>query len=281
MPSTIKGKLLLGWMSRNEAVRALNSCIFDRHLGERKAVALWKQYREKVEKLEPRIPAPLATLPLNEVEQHAAENHLTRLNGKFGAQVIKVHPGELILRQFHVVTERSEHYAAEMVDETCRINHCLGIGLNFNGQLVPRRVGANRITVDLPHYEYVVQPNASGFSIKERDRYITAVRTADNRLVLWGGYHRTYALLCQLAGEAAGGAPLLTVMTGIPEADEFFAKPSAVRDAVLGERPALLRDFLDENLFMAVNLRKRRAEARIEMIRPGTMRSGVFFINED
>lgn len=289
MPQTVKAKLLLGWMSRHEAMEALNSCVFNEHLSDKKAVALWKHYRDKVSALEPRIPAPLQEVALTATEQSAVEDHIRRINatpkGQFAPRVIKVHPGELIAKQFHVLTDRSEKYAQEMQNESNRINNCLGVGLQFNGQLVFRHVGRNRIDVDLPHPEYLVIPRQVGsqtqFEFQERDRYILAVRTAGDRLLLWGGYHRTYALLCHMAGDAAGVAPLLTVMTGIAEVESFLTRPSFVRETVLGDRPALLRDFLDEELFITVNLRKRRARGRVELVRPGKFRWKIDLVNDD
>jgi len=85
--------------------------------------------------------------------------------------------------------------------------------------------------------------------------------------------------LRQAGGDAAGAAPLVTVMSGIPEVAGFFgasSKRASVRDSVLGVRPALLRDFLDADLFILVDLRKKRAEGRIEQIRPNKFRAGVF-----
>jgi len=289
MPKTVKAKLLLGWMTQHEALEALDSCVFDEHLNRRKAVALWKEYKDRVLALEPRNPVHLPTIALTAGEQAAIDDHIRRINaspnGRFAPQVLKVDPGEMVAKQFHVLTDRSEQYAQEMRHESNRINYCLGVGLQFNGQLVFRQSGVNRIDVDLPHPEYIIIPSQAGlqtnFQFQERDRYILAVRTPGDRLLLWGGYHRTHAVLCHMAGEAAGVAPLLTVMTGIPEVELFFARPSPVRDSVLGDRPALLRDFLDENLFMTVNLRKRRARGRIEQLRPGKFRWKIELVNDD
>jgi hypothetical protein len=289
MPQTVRAKLLLGWMSQHEAIEALNGCVFDEHLSHKKAVSLWKHYRDKVANLAPRIPAPLPELALTEAEQLAAADHVRNINatpqGQFAPRVIKVHPGDLIAKQFHVLTDRSEQYAQEMQNEGNRINNCLGVGLRFKGQLDFRQVSPKRIDVDLPHPEYVVTPKQVGsqtqFEFQERDRYILAIRTPSCRLVLWGGYHRTHALLCHMGGDAAGVAPLLTVMTGIPEVENFLARPSFVRETVLGDRPALLRDFLDEELFMTVNLRKRRARGRVEQIRPGKFRWKIELVNDE
>ena len=290
MPQTVKAKFLLGWMSRHEAMEALNSCVFNQHLSDRKAIALWKHYRDRVANLEPRNPGPLPTLALTETELQAVANHIQNLhagpNGIYFSEMIKVHPGDLVARQFYVLTEKTAQYEQEMQDEQNRINKCLGVGMSFAGQLVQRLVTPRRIAVDLPHAEFVPIPinvvnHLAPFTFKERDRYVTAVRTNGNRVLLWGGYHRVYALLRHMAGDAAGGAPLLTVMTGIPEVENFLNKPSFLRETVLGGRPALLRDFLDDELFMTVDLRKKRAEGRIEIIRPGKVRAGVYPVDDN
>jgi hypothetical protein len=77
---------------------------------------------------------------------------------------------------------------------------------------------------------------------------------------------------------------LLTVMTGIPEVERFLGDRSdrlAVRDAVLGDRPALLRDFFDESLFISVDLHKKRAEGRIDQIKPTKLRAGIFLADDE
>jgi hypothetical protein len=289
MPKTVKAKLLLGWMERQEAMDALNGCIFDERLTKKQRIKLWKDYRDKVAALEPRDPGILPTLPFTEVEQRAIDEHVKRIkatpNGKYFSEIVKVCVGNLVARQFHVLTERSERYAQDMQSEAARLNNCFGVGLQFNGQLVFRQVGTNRFHVDLPHPEFVIIPSQIGlqtqFKFQERDRYTLGIRTPTGRLVLWGGYHRTHAVLCHMAGDAAAVAPPLTVMMGIPEVEVFFNRPSLLRNSVLGDRPALLRDFLDEDLFIRVNLRKRRAQGRIEQVRPGRFRCGISLINDD
>jgi hypothetical protein len=289
MPPTVRAKLLLGWMSQHEALEALKSCHFDEHLSDKKAIALWKHYRNKVAALEPRNVVAAPELVLTEAEQAATKEHIRRIhagpNAQFAPRVIKISPRDLLAKQFHVLTDRSEQYAEEMKSEGTRISHCLGDGLQFKGQLVFSQITPRRIHVDLPHPEYTVIPTLVNgqphFEIKERDRYIMAIQAPNGRMVLWGGYHRTHALLCHMAGEAEAVAPLLTVMTGIPEVINFFARPSFVREAILCDRPALFRDFLDEELFMVVNLRKRRARARIEQKGAGKFRWYIDLVNDD
>jgi len=277
-------------MDRREALNALNACVFAKHLSNKRAAILWKHYRDKVAALEPRNLAPIVEQVPCGVEQAAIAAHMGRLNSgpnaQFQPRVIKVHPGDLVARQFQVVTERSSQYEQEMQDEQTRINHCLGVGLAFKGQLIPRKINSKIVAYDLPHFEFTILPpgivnGQIHCQFAEWDRHIAAFSTTGNRMVLWGGYHRTYALLCQLAGDASAGAPLITVTTGMPDVVNFLAKPSPVRETVLGDRPALLRDFLDEELFIEVNLRKRRAQGRIEMLRPGKFRVDILHVNDN
>jgi hypothetical protein len=290
MPSTVKAKFLLGWMDRREAIAALDACVFEKHLTHKKAGALWKHYRDKVAALEPRVVAPIAEQALDATEQPIVAEHLRQLNAgpktAFHPRVIKIHPGDLVARQFQVVTERAQEYGQEMQDNLTRINHCLGIGLRHNGQQFPTKLINPKIwAIDLPHFEFTLLPvgivnGQIQCQILEWDRFVTAF-SDQGRIVLWGGYHRAYALLCQLAGDASGSAPLITVMTGMPDVVNFLTKPSFVRDTVLGDRPALLRDFLDEELFIEVNLRKKRAQGRVEILRPGKFRVGIQHVNDD
>jgi hypothetical protein len=291
MPHTVKARFLLGWMDKHEAMGALKACVFNPRLNSKKALALWKHYRDKVTALAPRNVTPIVEQALSATETLIVQQQLAQLNAgpkaAFHPRIIKIHPGDLIARQFQVVTERSDLYGQQMQDDLTRINHCLGIGLECNGQQFPTRLINSKIqAIDLPHFEFTLLPvgmvnGQIQCQVVEWDRYITAFSTDQGRMVLWGGYHRTYALLCQLAGDASGGAPLVTVMTGMPDVVNFLTKPSFVRDTVLGDRPALLRDFLDEELFIEVDLRKRRAQGRIEIVRPGKFRVGILHVNHD
>ena len=272
-------------MTEQEALQALRSCVFEESLGRKKLLSIWKEYRDKVSALPPRRPEPIPSLDLTDTEKKAVEAHIKQLkagpHSMYFTGVVKINPSELIARQFHVLTERSADYAKEMSNEVALTNHFLGIGLDHTGPLEVKQRSENLTCVRLPHPEYVVLQHPRGFEFRERTRYALLVNTPDERLVLWGGYHRTHAVLCHMAGEAAGVAPVLTVMAGIPEVDDFFTKPSPTKDVVLGDRPALLRDFLDENLFMTVNLRKKRAEGRVEKIGPNQYRAGVMLVNDD
>jgi hypothetical protein len=284
MPNTVQAKLLLGWMEQSEALKTLKYCYFDGNLSRKARLALWRTYRKRVEALEPRNPAGVPVLPFTVTEQAAVDAHIQRINatphGQFHPEVLKVNAADLVAYQYEVLTEKTEQHAAEMADENQRINRCLGVGMDFTGQLVPQQISPISFTVDLPHPEFLgfAHPNGCGF--QEKSRYVMGVRTPGDRLLLWAGYHRTHAILCHTAGEGPGVAPLVTVMTGIPEVGQFFSRASWRRDVVLGERPALLRDFLDPELFIMVNLQKKRAEGRIEH-RNGRITVRVAWINDN
>jgi hypothetical protein len=273
-------------MPQHEAIRVLNRCYFEKHLSDRGAIKLWRGYRDKVFALPPRNPTELPRIPFTEAELQAIQAHERRIrsgpNARYFQEVIKIHPGDLVAHQLDVVTDQCEKYAPAIPDVQSRINTFLGVGLEFNGPYIPKRTSRNCVDIDLPHFEFVPIIRANGsVDFKERDRYVQVVSAPDNRLVLWGGYHRTHTVLCQLGGDAAAVAPLLTVMRGIAEVDAFFSRPSPRRDAVLGERPPLLRDFLNEELFITVNLQKSRAVGRVEEIKPGKFRAGVIRVNDD
>jgi hypothetical protein len=290
MPKTVKAKLLLGNMPKAEALKTLSFCEFSQPLSENDATALWEGYRAKTNNLPLREAASPLPQQLTAKEQKIVANFMKdmkqRPTGPYLSKVIKVDPRDLAIHQFMVITERSQEYAKKMNTEENRALQCLGVGTEFRGQFPVRKVGATTI-VELPHAEYIVQGMPNGFNFIERDRYISAVE-AGKRLLLWGGYHRTYAVLSQMSPDGAGGAPLLTLMTGVAEVAAFFSdrctRP-AVRDTVVGPRPALFRDFFNPDLFMEVNLRKQRYEMHIRpaapIVAPGMFRCDPVWANDE
>jgi hypothetical protein len=272
-------------MPQYEALRILKNCYFDKKLSQRDAVRIWKGYRDRVLALAPRNPVQPPSSAFTECECQAIVAHQQRIaagpNACYFQEVIKIYPGDLVARQLDVVVDQSEKYVAAARSEEMRINTFLGVGLDFKGVVAPKKTSRRCTDFDLPHFEFQPRITPAGIEFKERDRYVLVVSAPNGRLVLWGGYHRTHSVLAQLGGDAAAVAPLLTKMGGIPEVDAFFSRSSPLREAILGDRPPLLRDFLDEELFMTVNLRKFRAVGRVEEIRPGKFRAGVIRVNDD
>ena len=90
---------------------------------------------------------------------------------------------------------------------------------------------------------------------------------AGQRLLLWSGYHRTYAVLSQMSPDAQGVAPLLILMKGADLPTRFLGSASErpmVRDLVFSDRPPVFADFLNDDLCIEVDLLKQRMEVHIE-----------------
>lgn len=246
----------------------LDKCVFDPAMTQARAAELWGAYREKVTALPKRALGVPEFLQFNKREAIAVQDFrksprhiLDKIHG-----VVKIDPRKLVLHQFYVVTERSEEYAKRMHNDKQRIKHCLGLDV----QTPETSQNGAVTTVKLPHWEYDlhegIAPNGQKvLNIVEWPRFMAAVNTGD-RLLLWGGYHRTYAFLSQTEPEGPEEPPLVTLITS-PASDAFFSATSArpaVRDSVLSDCPALFEDFLDANLFMEVSFRKQRREIRFD-----------------
>jgi hypothetical protein len=82
-------------------------------------------------------------------------------------------------------------------------------------------------------------------------------------MMLWAGYHRSYARMLSIAPDAMDRSLVvaltkdadLKVSTGSPNHGE--------RKILTGPRPPLFGDFFDARFFMNVKLRKRRFELRV------------------
>src|SRR5437867_426451 len=126
MPNLMRAKVLLGWMPKNEALRVLNNCWFEKPLSEREATRLWNGYREKVLALAPRDPGQLPRLPFTECEARAVQAHEHRIrsgpNAQYFEEVVKIHPGDLIAHQLDVVIDHCNKYASLVQDEQPRID---------------------------------------------------------------------------------------------------------------------------------------------------------------
>src|SRR5882724_3060806 len=268
MPKTMKAKLLLGWMPEDEAINFLNRCISDPPLSDEQKLQVWREHRARVEALQrPYVRPELQKLTI--LEKSNVTTFLNRLKGTPVRgkirKAIKLNPSNLLIHQFYVITERSIQYANRINHKKERINHCLGTGLDERHKIVETQQGTKTI-LKMPHFEFETKARPGGFDINERGRFISVVE-ANDRLLLWAGYHRTYAVLSQMAPDADGEAPLLILMNGVEEEDRFLGVDSLrpfVRDAILCDRPPVFADFFDPNLAMEVNLIQQRMEIHIE-----------------
>lgn len=247
----------------------LDRCVFNPVLSREEKLALWRQYRNRVAAL-PQEYTPLQTTRLSLQEQSSVKTLLNKFKGmpirKLITRAVKfANPGQLIARQFFVIVGQADSHGAAMTTKTQRINRCLGVGLDERHKIQQIQQGTTTI-LRLPHFEFEVKARPGGFDINEMGRFLSVVEHK-GRYVLWGGYHRTHALVSQMTPEAEGEAPLFILMNGVEEAEGFFADTSLrpeVRDSLFAARPPIFSDFLDDNLCMLVDLIKQRMEVHIE-----------------
>jgi hypothetical protein len=262
---TFRGKLLLGWMDKKEALAYLCEEAVP-PLTEEDAINLWECYRSKVAALGKREYHKPGNAAHNLKEKLAADKIVkaSRKNGERNVKgLIKVDPLDLVVHQLRIFEERSEPYRQLVRDPVTRVKTCLP-PLPAGRQLPIRRVGSETI-VELPHGEYRMLVGAKkNLEIQEMAHHI-AIAAFDERLLLWAGYHRTYAVTLasqENPDEIERLVPaVLTTDAELLLEDRFSAK----RDMVRGPCPALFRDFFDPDLCLAINLRKRRCQIEIDL----------------
>jgi len=263
---TVDGKLLLGWMPQSEAVKTLTQlCVFDEPITEPEAVGRWETYRDKVALLPERKcshPKSYQRILAENLEITKFIKAAKKRKADNIVRVVKIDPLDLVVHQFQVVLDRATKYAAEMKGARERTRICLGIGLQQGVSGV--RMGAGATIIDVPHCEFGInfQPN-NQFQLVEMARFIS-VADLGERTLLWAGYHRAYAVASQIVPGGTVRSLLATLVINDPE--RFLSADSdrpEVRDTVRGVRPAIFRDFFDDNLCMRVPLRKLRVELHI------------------
>jgi hypothetical protein len=119
--------------------------------------------------------------------------------------------------------------------------------------------------VELPHGEFQMVVGAKkNLEIQEMARHV-AITAFDDRLLLWAGYHRTYAITLE-SQENPEEIERLVPAVLTTDADPLLdARFSAKRDMVRGACPALFRDFFDADLCLDMELRKRRCQIEIDL----------------
>jgi hypothetical protein len=266
-PLTLEGAILPGWMPREFAVPYLqNECCFDSPLTAQQAEEIWQRYKTAVDGLPERAALAPQRLPLTAAENREAAAYVNTLRSR-GANnildVVKVNVTECVAHQLIVVTERSQQYARQMRAPNGKIRHCLGLHAPTAPQQLQINAGPNAVNVQIPHGEFVFTfLNPGGFAIQEMAKHITTT-AFDQRLLLWAGYHRSFALMTNEYPEGMDRSLIALLTT---DAD-FVLSPQSpnqgVRDMVRGLRPPLFGDFLDERFCMRVRLRKKRCELQI------------------
>jgi hypothetical protein len=262
MPPTVDGLLLLGWMEKDDALRWLmNDCWFDPPLLTEGAEQMWKKYREVVEGLPERKPAPPPGYPIPLSRQSIVKNFLNRVRGPEVRNVINIDPRKLGVYQLYVVADRADHHAKQLGGKEWA-ECCLQ--LERPGSQLPIALEEGKIKVRLPHAEHLFVLNNGKFEIQQAGGFIS-VCDVDGRMILKAGYHRSFAFSRFLTNEpeAKEKSLLVAVTATVPAEIRADCPTQGLRTTVLGSRAPVLEDFLDESLAMSVKLRKKRYEMHI------------------
>src|SRR5208337_906896 len=272
VPKTIRTRVLIGWFNRDEAVRFLqNDCCFNPALSEQDAEQRWRLYRERTEGLPERDALAPPRLALNHDERNHAQRFMAFLHtlGPTDIQeVIKVDLAKLVAHQYYVLVEKSEGYLNHVASSHGWLQEALpcqqmaqpmmGGSFSQNGLNIA-------VDINLPHGEFAFLPDQNGlFAPRQLQRHITAMVNG-NRLWLWAGYHRVFARILSTKPTAAvpNAVVALTRNTLVPPNQPAGAAGLIVDIGPFGRRPALLEDFFNADLFMEVNLRRKRYQLQV------------------
>jgi hypothetical protein len=258
VPRPLPAKVLLGWLPKEAALQLLNDCVFDEPVTPEQAERIWVGYRDRVAALPERDCSAPATLPLTQAEQLLADNFMRyhRQNANV-RQVIKINPLNLVTHQPHVNLDQCGKYRADATNASKYAKHSLALAQGAHQLQV--QAGLNIMDVGVPHGEFafVFNQQTGQFQVLELARHISVTRFQD-RMLLWAGYHRSYAFIENANPDGIERSLLVALTT---DAD-FLVSPQSpnqgLRAVITGLRPPLFRDFLDRDLFMDVHLKRKR-----------------------
>jgi hypothetical protein len=264
-PQTVDGIVLLGWKTEAEAITFLdNHCVFNEPLKEDAARAIWQQYRSAVEKLPERAALAPQRLPISgHYELEAVKEFKRKWKGAPNIlDVVKIDPMGLVVHQLEIVVERCHSAYRNKVESA---NGWLKHGLLGDGSqpALTIRAAVNMMNIELPHAEFVFSFNPTqGFRIEQMARHVTVTEFGD-RMMLWAGYHRSYARMLSMAPDAIDRS-LVVALTADGNFKVSPLSPNqGEREMLTGSRPPLFGNFFDERFFMRVKLRKKRYELQI------------------
>ena len=263
-PGETGGVVLLGWKTRDRALAMLQQdCEFDPPLNDHDAEALWAQYRERVNAVRGRPVRAPAPLVFTDDEQRLVADFLQdqARHGGSVRNVVKVDPLGLVAHQLEITTARSASLSERLQTPADWALECLCPAPSAERPSI--RHAPNSMDVDLPHGEWALVFDAKlGLVLGEAARCIT-VTTIEPYLVLWSGYHRTYA---SIACRPKGGATVLAAVVDDPGV-AAAARSCGLR-AVGSGNPPVFSDFFDPELALPVRFRAKRftMEIRARMV---------------
>jgi hypothetical protein len=261
----LEARVLLGWMERDPAVKFLTEdCGFDPAMTKDQASECWEEYHSRVSALPMRDATSPARQPItNFHETEAKKEFLRRFKGAPNIlDVVKIDPNNLVVHQLIVVTERSLRYQSRIKSSNGWIKECLLADANQSPQL-QIQAGMNFVNAQLPHAEFAFSfVPGLGFQIQQMARHVT-VTEFGNRMLLWAGYHRSFARMVSIAPDAIDRSLVVALTTD----GAFKVSPASPnhgeREMLTGDRPPFFGDFFDPRFFMSVPLLKKRFELQI------------------
>jgi len=272
--TTLKGRVLLGWMDRDVAIKfLLNDCHFDPPIDEPAAEAIWQASRATVAALPDRPSTVSPNIGLNAAELGHQSKFLSFLRTVGPHDIVGVHKvdiRDLVVRQHYVVTERAESYAQRLQTPRAWLDECLPtMRRNSQIQLRSTQTGMNTYTeIDLPHSEFYFGPNLQNgiFTANEFLRHVTIMDGPD-RTYLWAGYHRCFARVLSAPPAAVPNAVVAVarnvLVTPAPTIAALGVATAVDPFGQFGAKAARFGDFFVEGLFMEVDLRKKRYQLQV------------------
>jgi hypothetical protein len=276
--ATIPGRVLLGWMDRNTAVRFLQQdCWFDPQLTDVQAEAIWQPYRDRVLALGVRTFGPPAQIGLTVQEAVHAKKFMAFLNSIGPHEILGVHKydlRELAAMQYYVAIGKSQQYQAVVagngwLDECLPLKHP-GSQINFRvGPGLNSHPFSTYSEFDLPHGEFFFAPDPHGrFEAREFLRNVTAMEGAD-RTFLKAGYHRSFARVLATPTATVPSAIVAVARNAFVSPNTGMAAPGVNTGnpvdplGPLGATAAKFGDFFTVGLFMDVDLRMKRYQLQV------------------
>jgi len=272
-PCTLEAIALLGWMERDEALDFLrNRCVFDSPLTEPEALAIWEQYRQRVDDLPPReIRSPKRRNPKPEEKDWERQFlQSMRQKGVSVKSVVKVNIHDLVVHQKHILVQRAMDYAAQLTSVRTWNQRSLPLDIERHNVNVNMRTSNGglklEVNIDVPDGEWLFQPvQLNGelfFKPGPAFRFVTATELENDRMLLWAGHHRSYAWALNAQGDGTE-CPTLVALAENVVAPPIIGMETPFDRLVRGTRSPVFADFFDERFFMRVRLPRKKFQMRV------------------